>query len=466
MSHEEFKRSDRVSEQVRAELMDLVLRGRVRDPRVRDLVITDVKVTDDLQLARVYVRTLDGNSSRSEDVLDGLDHASGFLRREIGSRLKLRYTPVLEFRWDDVVERAVRMESIFDELRQERQLKDAKKEAEDALSAGRDALAAGRDEMFQIIEERDDFLVTCHRRPDADALGSALGMSALLRARGKKTTVFVPQELPTSLQFLATDEIKRTIPDGKKFSATFVTDTAARSLLPPGLPGVDVTGTLIIIDHHAAHDDVGEVVVRDVEACATAEVILDMLEPFGVALPDDAVTPLYAALVADTGGFRYPATQAKTLRHGADLVARGADPWRVAYELFEGWEPERLKLLGEVLKMLETFADGRIAMLRVSRDIMDGVGANDAMIEGMVNYARMLRGVEVAGLVWEFRAEESDRLDTKVSLRSRGKIDVAEIATTLGGGGHRNAAGAHVTTGLDETLAKIVAEAERALAQE
>jgi len=117
MSHKGFRRADRVAEQVRSELTELLLRGGVRERAVEDVVISAVRMTDDLSIARVYVRVLEEiGPERQEAVVDALGRAAGFLRREIGHRLKLRRVPTLEFYWDDVVDSALRIESILDEI--------------------------------------------------------------------------------------------------------------------------------------------------------------------------------------------------------------------------------------------------------------------------------------------------------------------------------------------------------------
>ena len=320
-------------------------------------------------------------------------------------------------------------------------------------------------EVLDLIGRGQRFLVACHRRPDADAFGSALGFAAILRAAGKETVVFVPDELPVNLCFLGRPEVQRVCPCETAFDATFVMDTASATLLPDGLPGSAITGPLVVVDHHAAHDDVGDVVVRDVDACATGEVVMDLAAALGVRpVPAEAATPLYAAIVADTGGFRYPSTSARTLRLGAELLDSGADPWQVAYELFEGWDPERLALLGAVIEGMTVVEDGALAMMRVTRELLARCGADDDMVEGLVNYGRMLRGVEIAVLLWEFPSRSGDGVDTKLSLRSRGRIDVAKIAVEFDGGGHRAAAGAQVAESMDAVEARVIEVARRLLA--
>jgi ribosome-binding factor A len=120
MSQKGFRRADRVAERIRSELMDLLLRGSVREPAAKDVVVSAVRVTDDLSIARVYVRVLEEiGSDRQESVVEALRRATGFLRRELGHRLQLRHVPALEFFWDDVVDSALRIESILDEISEE-----------------------------------------------------------------------------------------------------------------------------------------------------------------------------------------------------------------------------------------------------------------------------------------------------------------------------------------------------------
>ncbi len=317
----------------------------------------------------------------------------------------------------------------------------------------------GIDEAVRMVQQGQRFLVGCHRRPDADAFGSALGFAAVLKQLGKDVTLYVPDELSLPLHYLVHCMPRvRELPADATFDSTWVMDTAAKTLLPDGLPDYETRGPLIIVDHHAAHDDVGDLKLRDTDACSTGEVICTLARELDVwPLPPEAATPLYAAIVADTGGFRYPATKPKTLRLGAELLEAGADPWEAAYELFEGWEEPRMKLLAAILDTLEVSECGRLATLLVTRKMLADVGGNDDMVEGMVNYGRMLRGVEIAALLWEWPAEGG--LDTKISLRSRGTADISLIAVALGGGGHRNAAGAQCSEDLETVRVRIRREA-------
>lgn len=318
-----------------------------------------------------------------------------------------------------------------------------------------------RARAVELVRSGTRFLVTCHVRPDADALGSALGLGAILRALGKDVVVYSEGGVPPLLSFLEGKEhVVPEVPEGR-FDATFVMDAAARELVPR-LPPPERSGPVVIVDHHAAADGFGDVIVREIDAVATGEVVLRLMESLGVRdVPRDAAQPVYAAIVADTGGFRYSGTNPTTHRLAAQLLEQGVDPWQVASHLFERWAPERMALLGEVLRTMKLELGGRVAIVAVDREMMARTGATDDMIEGMVNYGRMLDGVEIAALLW---VPEGGG-DVKISLRSAGRADVAALAIAFGGGGHRAAAGASVRGGdLATVAARLRDEAERALA--
>jgi len=315
------------------------------------------------------------------------------------------------------------------------------------------------EEVLDEARRGERFLVACHRRPDADSLGSALGLIRTLRAIGKEATLFMPEAIPESLLFLLDgEEGLAAIPPGMRFDATWVMDIAARALLPPGFPSPEVTGPVIIIDHHHAHDDVGDIVYRDTSAAATGEVVIQLMEGLGLeSIPDGSATPIYAAIVSDTGGFRYATTKPATLRLGARLIEAGADPWQVAYQLFERWKPARLRLLSAIISTLEFAFDGRVAIMRVTREMLERCGGDDDMVEGMVNYARRVEGAEIGALLWQWPVHDArgDRLETKISLRSSGDTDVSAIAAALDGGGHRAAAATQLDIPIDEAEKRL-----------
>jgi len=307
---------------------------------------------------------------------------------------------------------------------------------------------------LEVIASGQRFIVACHRRPDADAIGSAVAFASLIETLGKEAWVYVPDRLPPSIRFLAEGTtIHTSLADSGEFDARWVMDTAATELLPAGIYEYTEGGPLVIVDHHSAHDDVGDVVVRDINACATGEIVYELAIALGLTpseLAPKARTALYAAMSADTAGFRYPSTTASNLRAAASLVEAGVDPWEVSYRLFESWSSGKLRLLGTVLDSMSVESNGRLALLRVSQAEILAAEACDFDIEGLVDYGRRIDGVQVAALAWE----DADG-EIHLSFRSRGNIDVSALAIKFGGGGHKGAAGARSTDDLTTTLDRI-----------
>jgi phosphoesterase RecJ-like protein len=322
----------------------------------------------------------------------------------------------------------------------------------------------------KLVRDGRRFLLTCHVLPDADAIGSMLGLAEVLKQLGKEVHLYNRDPVPDALQFLpGAAAIQANVPSNLTFDATFITDTAARGLLPRQFPPSSVTGPVVMVDHHVAHDDFGDITLRDASACASAVVVMDLAAALGVApLPLSASAPLYTALVADTGGFRYPGTTAHTLRTAAALLDSGVvDPWQVASHVFENWSVARMRLLGLAINAIETEYNGKVAVITVPLAMIEQAGARDEMAEGFVEYGRMLKGVEISIMLWERRARSDETLMgatlTRLSLRSAGTADVSRVAVALGGGGHRAAAGATVSLTLAKAREWVVAEAGREL---
>lgn len=314
------------------------------------------------------------------------------------------------------------------------------------------------EQVAAILRQRRRFLVTGHLQPDGDAIGSMLALGEILRALGKDVVLYNPDSLPERYLFLpGTAAVVRVLPEGVRFDATLVVDCGDEKLLGPSWPGRDVTGTVVVLDHHRSHKEFGDVVLRT-DACAVGEMVYRLAEHLGVPISRAAAECIYASMCTDTGGFRYASTTPDSLRIAAELVERGAQPWKTSWHLFEAWPLERLQLLTDVLGTLEVLDHGRVALLKVPRAVLARHGASSDMIEGFINFARMIAGVEVSALV-----SEGDNGTVRTSLRSRGRIPVDAIAARFGGGGHLAAAGCSFEgVGLEaaaERVAKALVEA-------
>lgn len=313
-------------------------------------------------------------------------------------------------------------------------------------------------QVLDTLRNGKRFLLTAHRNPDGDAIGSLLGMFHALRATGRDAVAWLPDRILDLYTFLpGASEIVGARPNGVAFDATFAFDCGDPSLLPDGMPTRAEGGPLVAIDHHGTYKDFGDIVLRR-PASAVGEIVYELLSDLGWPIDSATATCLYTSIVTDTGSFAYATTTGDVFRMAADLVDRGADPWLVSSHVFERWPLARLNLMREMLGSLELSAGGRVASLEVSPEMLAKVGASADMIEGFVNQGRRLRGVEAAVLV-----APTDDGQVRVSLRSQGRVDVASVALQFGGGGHRAAAGCKMPGPLAVAKAKLVEALERAV---
>jgi bifunctional oligoribonuclease and PAP phosphatase NrnA len=314
------------------------------------------------------------------------------------------------------------------------------------------------DKVIDSVKNHQEFFITTHMNPEADAIGSSLALAHLLRGLGKAATVVCHDPIPAILRFLPYSGVFRQadrLPAGA--AVLFVLDCGdpgRTGLLEKGAPD----GCLIInIDHHVTNKQFGAVNWVDHEAAATGELVHELLTAMGQPITPEIALCLYATLVTETGFFAYSNTRSKTLRLAASLLDEGVDPWAVAQRLREN-TPERLLLLAELLHGINRSSDGRIAWMTVTRDMFKRTGTTAEDTDEMIGYPRSLKGVEIAIL---FR--EVDDSTVKVSMRSRNVADVAALANQFGGGGHTKAAGCTVKGTLPEVRKRMIDAAEDAL---
>ena len=319
------------------------------------------------------------------------------------------------------------------------------------------------DELLRTIRGGNRFLLTSHVNPDGDAIGSELGLARLLRTLGKGAVIWNRDETPNIYKALpGADRIHTGAepPTGwpDKFDGVVVLEC----------PGLDRTGLeehvverqLVNVDHHLGNQHYGAVNWVDPTAPAVGEMIFRLAQGLRVDLDADTANALYLTLVTDTGGFRFANATPEAFEAAAALVRVGARPDEVSRWLHESRPLASLRLLAELLGSVALHADGRIATAHLLPDMYERAGASQADAEGLIDYPRSIAGVDAVAL-----ARELPEGGTKVSLRSRGDIDVERVARQHGGGGHKNAAGYTVEEGDAGTvLAAAVQELEKSIA--
>jgi phosphoesterase RecJ-like protein len=317
------------------------------------------------------------------------------------------------------------------------------------------------EDLLRKIRQGNRFLLTSHVNPDGDAIGSELGLARLLRLLGKGAVVWnrdampgLYKPLPGSDRVVSGEEPPTGFPE--KFDATIVLECPSPDRT--GLEGHLAALPILNIDHHLGNQHYGAVNWVDSAAPAVGEMIYRLAQALKVALEPEIASCLYLTLVTDTGGFRFSNATPAAFEAAAALVREGAQPEQVAQWLYESQPEGALRLLGEMLQTLELHAGGRIATVRLDPEMFRRAGAAPGDSEGLVDYPRSIAGVEAVALI----RRRDDGLN-KISLRSRGEVDVEKIARHHGGGGHRNAAGFEIAGETAEVQRQLVAALEAAL---
>ncbi len=316
-------------------------------------------------------------------------------------------------------------------------------------SASGPASASRIEPILDILRRGKRFLVCSHSRPDGDAVGSMLAMGMLIEQLGKHADLVMPDRVPN---------IYRGLPgaDGIRAAQRVHGPYDAAILLEcDGLDRVGLHGLepffIINIDHHASGQEFGHLNWIDRQAASVGELVYRLVKAAGAKVTPQMATCLYTTVLTDTGGFCYGIMQASTFGLAQELVLAGADPVRIAQDVYFSTPASKLLLLGAALGNLKR--EGRLAWLWVShQDVLRACAAEEDC-EGIVNFALCVSGVEAA----VFLLELPDR-SIRIGLRSKGRVNVAVIAERLGGGGHDSAAGCTLEGPLARALDEILVQ--------
>lgn len=302
------------------------------------------------------------------------------------------------------------------------------------------------DRVLQAIRERHRFVVTSHARPDGDAIGSALACGEILRRMGKDAEVVMHDGVPRIYQSLpfADRVIQADSVPVNDAVVLMECDSIKRTLLA-GLEN----SFLISIDHHVSGRNFAHVNWIDPTVMATSELIYRMASLAGVAIDPDIATCLYTALMTDTGSFMFEGTNECTFALARELVLAGANPALCARHIYFGHSTAKLRLLGAALSNLHR--ENGLAWIWVTQEQMQRFSAREEDCEGLVNYALSIGEVHVAAF---FRELPDGRW--RVSLRSKGQVNVSYVAEHFGGGGHKCASGCSLDGPLAVVIARVV----------
>ncbi|MBI2346192.1 MAG: bifunctional oligoribonuclease/PAP phosphatase NrnA [Deltaproteobacteria bacterium] len=315
------------------------------------------------------------------------------------------------------------------------------------------------DRAAKYISSRQRLLVASHANPDGDAIGSTLALGMGLLGLGKQVQMFNADGVPRTLRFLPyADRIVKHLDPGLAPDGLILVDCAQPRRAGEQIAELAKRLPPFFIDHHLLPGIRHEEHCIDPRAAATGEVIYRIFRSIDMWITPEIAKLIYCTLVVDTGSFRYSNTTPDVLRLAADLISAGADPWAISSQLQENHPVVRFVLMRSVLETLELAERGRFASVVLTGDMLREARARPEDAEEFVNFPRAISGVEVAAL---FREQERRRW--KVSLRSKGEIDVAAITALFDGGGHEHAAGCTIEADLPTVKARIGEAVRKAL---
>lgn len=308
----------------------------------------------------------------------------------------------------------------------------------------------------KVLERNDNFLVFMHENPDSDTIGSALALVLTLRSVGKRAYMACCDKIPQSLMFLTDGERCFGIEDlPGDFTPKFLISVDIASPNQLGKYHYLAAKIDLALDHHSCHDDLACYRFVDSGAGACAEIIYRVINRMIQGkIPEKTASLLYAALAADTGGFRYANTTPYTHKIAAKLIECGANHFQICRNLFEMKSKTALAAEAFAMENVKYLCGGKISYVRITEADKERCGFEDEDTYDVINVIRRVEGVKVAIL-----ARERTPGVYKISTRSTGDIDMAKICAMFGGGGHAGAAGCSVAEGdVDETVDKIIKE--------
>ncbi|PXF54317.1 MAG: hypothetical protein C4B57_07565 [Deltaproteobacteria bacterium] len=303
--------------------------------------------------------------------------------------------------------------------------------------------------VVDAVNASDRLLLTCHVKPDGDALGSLLGLGLALKDAGRDVTLFVEGPVPNTLQFLPgsqylVSEVANPLPENTTLVVLDCNEPDRMGKQAQRL--IEQASIIVVLDHHLGqaqfctrnrgkkHPHCITYISPDI--FATGAIVMRIIKGLGWPITEDISTNLYAAILSDTGCFRHSNTDETAFRMAGDLVAHGANPYAVASKLYQNYSLHRQRLLGLVLRTLEVKGHGKIGLLQATPEMFRICGATEYDTEDFVGHVRCIDTVEVAIFIKEVHAGQ-----VSVSMRSKSFFNVAELAKEFGGGGHFHAAG-------------------------
>lgn len=316
--------------------------------------------------------------------------------------------------------------------------------------------------MNQIIhhlKNSNNLFLATHTNPDGDAIGSLIAMGLSLEALNKRTTLYNESPIPAVYRFLPfADRIVQYVDKANIYDTAIILDCSDLERIGKAVSMVNKIPIIINIDHHITNTCYGDFQLIKTSACATTEIVYKLMKDMAVPINKAIAASIYTGILTDTGSFRFSNTNRAAFEICEEMVELGVDPYSIAQHVYGTYSLGRIKLLNMALDSIEISYNGRLSMMTLTRDMFYETDTRAEDADGLINYAKSIENVKVAVLIQELQNKNKQ---FHVSLRSNGTVNVAEIASSFGGGGHANAAGFSIESTLSDLKSQIFKLADK-----
>lgn len=300
------------------------------------------------------------------------------------------------------------------------------------------------DDINDVIKKYNNIYIASHIQPDGDNIGSILSMGLALMELEKNVYMLKSDTIPSDYEFLPGIEMIKEYQELNNLDILITLDCSDIDRLGPNKDLLAKAKYVINIDHHISNTNFGNINFVDSNAAATGELVYRIINKLGIGISKEIATNLYTAISTDTGSFKYENVSDRTHEIIARLYKCGIDNAYINNKLYHSRSLERTNLLISSFSTLNTFADNKAAIVKVTQKMLDSTNTKMEDTEGIISFIKDIDSVEVACLLKEF----GDR-ETKISMRSKSYIDVSKICESFNGGGHIRAAGCTIYDNID-----------------
>lgn len=313
--------------------------------------------------------------------------------------------------------------------------------------------------IMEIVCNSSNIAVTSHVNPDGDSIGSILALGLALRQKFKNVDIFITDPLPSRYAFLPKSELIQNYEDvkNKNFDSIFILDCGDEKRLGNGIEAMKKSKNIVNIDHHISNTEFGDINIIDINSSSTCEMVYSIISDMGLAIDQEIATCIYTGIVTDSGNFMYDNATDQTHLIAAKLIKSKINKNEIMYNLYQKKSVNTLRFLGYSLTNMELELGGRLALFKITAELLDKFGISHDDIESVANYGRDIDGVDISVTLREAN-------DSKVKLSFRSKhddVDVRALAEIFNGGGHKKASGATLDTSIDEAMALVIENAKQ-----